>query len=160
DIAGKRWLEGLLRATRKTVLVISHDRELLSDACDTIVTLEGRGTWVHGASYATYAEAREHRQELMGNAVARWNEEERRLYRLMKLFKGGARYSPDWAKRANAMESRWRRFADEGPPPAPVVTQKVKIGLRGGDSARRVVDLRAVGVDGLTEPFSDEVHFG
>ena len=40
---------------KKTVLLISHDRELLTAACDTIVTLEGNGAWVHGESYATYA---------------------------------------------------------------------------------------------------------
>ena len=40
---------------------------LLSAACDTIVTLEGDGAWVHGGSYATYPEAREHRRQLMGD---------------------------------------------------------------------------------------------
>ena len=44
--------------SRKTVLLISHDRGLLSAASDTILTLEGDGCWVHGASYATYPEAR------------------------------------------------------------------------------------------------------
>ncbi len=42
DVPAKRELERSIRETRKTVLVISHDRELLSEACDTIVTLEGR----------------------------------------------------------------------------------------------------------------------
>ena len=62
DVPAKRALEERIRATRKTVLLISHDRELLRAACDAIVTLEGRGAWVHGGSYATYPEAREHRR--------------------------------------------------------------------------------------------------
>ena len=49
---------------------------------------------------------------------------------------------PDWAKRAKAMESRWKRFIADGPPPAPVADQHIKVRLRGGDSARRVLDLR------------------
>ncbi len=160
DIPAKRALERQLRESRKTVLVISHDRELLSAGCDTIVTLEGSGAWVHGESYATYLAARTRRQELMGDRVARWNAEERRLRDLVRIFKERARYSPDWAKRADAAESRWKRWVDEGPPPAPVVDQQIRPRLRGGDSARRVVDLRAVAIDGLVRPFSEEIHFG
>ena len=54
DVPAKRELEAMIHATRKTILVISHDRELLTAACDAIVTLEGSGAWVHGGSYATY----------------------------------------------------------------------------------------------------------
>jgi ATPase subunit of ABC transporter with duplicated ATPase domains len=32
--------------------------------------------------------------------------------------------------------------------------------LRGGDSARRVLDLRGLAIDGLVRPFSEEIHFG
>ena len=83
DIPGKRWLEETIKSARKTVLVISHDRELLSAACDSIVTLEGRGAWTHGGSYRGYPEAREHRQQLLADRVTRWKEEERRLFNLM-----------------------------------------------------------------------------
>ncbi len=160
DIPSKRWLEELMRSSRKTVIVISHDREVLSAACDMIVTLEGRGAWVHGGSYRTYPEARDHRQQLMGDRVQRWNEEERRLFRLMKTFKERARYSSDWAKKADAAETRWRRFADEGPPPAPVVDEQIRVRLRGGDSGRRAVVLEKVTLPGLVRTFSDEVHYG
>src|SRR5690606_168418 len=34
DVPGKRWLEEALRATHKTVLLVSHDRELLARAAD------------------------------------------------------------------------------------------------------------------------------
>jgi ATPase subunit of ABC transporter with duplicated ATPase domains len=160
DVRAKGDLERQLQASQKTVLVISHDRALLSAACDSIVTLEGNGAWVHGESYASYPAAREHRQQLLGDRLAQWNEEERRLKELVRIFKERARYSPVWAKRADAAETRWRRWVDEGPPPAPVVDHKIRPRLRGGDSARRVIDLRDVGIDGLVETFSDEIHFG
>jgi ATPase subunit of ABC transporter with duplicated ATPase domains len=160
DVPAKRALEERIRATRKTVLLISHDRELLRASCDAIVTLEGRGAWVHGGSYATYPEAREHRRRLMGDRVARWHEEEQRLRELVRTFKERARYSPDWAKRADAAESRWHRFADPGPPPAPVVDHPIRVRLRGADSARRVVDLRDVAIPGIVRRFSDEVRLG
>jgi ATPase subunit of ABC transporter with duplicated ATPase domains len=40
DVPAKRWLEEHLRASRKTVLLVSHDRELLARAADRIVTLD------------------------------------------------------------------------------------------------------------------------
>jgi len=160
DVPAKLSLERRVRASKKTILMISHDREVLSAAVGTIVTLEGNGAWVHGGSYATYAQAREDRQRRLGDAVKRWHEEERRLFRLMKTFKERARYAPDWAKRADAMESRWRRFRAGGPPPSPVADQAIAVRIRGGDSARVVLDLRSVGIAGLLTPFSEEVHFG
>jgi ATPase subunit of ABC transporter with duplicated ATPase domains len=126
----------------------------------TIVTLEGNGAWVHGGSYATYARAREDRQRRLGDAVKRWHQEERRLFHLMKTFKERARYAPDWAKRADAMESRWRRFRAGGPPPSPVTDQAIAVRIRGGDSARLVLDLRSVEIAGLLAPFSEEIRFG
>ncbi|MCW2571593.1 MAG: ATPase component of transporter with duplicated ATPase domain, partial [Frankiales bacterium] len=47
DVPGKQWLEQQLRLTSKTVLFVSHDRELLDQAADRIVTVEGGTAWVH-----------------------------------------------------------------------------------------------------------------
>jgi ATPase subunit of ABC transporter with duplicated ATPase domains len=160
DVPAKQALERLIAGSKKTVLLISHDREVLSEAVGAILTLEAGGAWLHGGSYASYPEARAERQRRLGDAVKRWKDEERRLRELVRTFKERARYAPDWAKRADAAESRWRRWADAGPPPAPVVDQHIKVRMRGSDSARRVLALRGTGIDGLVEPFSDEIHFG
>ena len=160
DVPAKLELEQRIRGSKKTVLMISHDRAVLSRAVNSIVTLEGNGAWVHGGSYASYPEAREERQRRLGDAVRRWHDEERRLFGLMKRLKERARYSSDWAKRADAAETRWRRFRDQGPPPAPVTDFAIKVRMRGGDSARRVLDLRSVGITELVSPFADEIHFG
>ena len=160
DVAAKRALERQIAGSKKTVLVISHDRELLSAAVSWILTIEGDGAWMHAGSYATYPEARADRQRKLGDAVKRWKDEERRLFALMKTFKERARYSDVWAKKADAAETRWRRFADGGPPPAPITDQQVRMRIRGADSARKALVLHHVGVDGLVAPFSDEVHLG
>jgi ATPase subunit of ABC transporter with duplicated ATPase domains len=160
DVPAKLALERRIRGSKKTVLMISHDREVLSGAVDSILTLEGNGAWLHGGPYPTYPRAREERQRRLGDAVKRWRDEERRLFTLMKTFKERAKYSSDWAKKADAAETRWRRFRDTGPPPAPVTDVPIIVRMRGGDSARRVLDLRSVGLAGLVSPFSDEIHFG
>jgi ATPase subunit of ABC transporter with duplicated ATPase domains len=160
DIPAKLELEQRIRSSKKTIVMISHDRAVLSAAVGAIVTLEGNGAWVHGDSYATYAHARGDRQRRLGDAVKRWHEEERRLFRLMKTFKERARYAPDWAKRADAMETRWNRFRAPGPPPAPVADQAIAVRIRGSDSARIVLDMRSLQVADLVSSFSDEIHFG
>ena len=40
DVPGKRWLEEQLRATQKTVLLVSHDRELLAQAATRIAAVD------------------------------------------------------------------------------------------------------------------------
>src|SRR5947209_2679760 len=141
-------------------VLFESDREVLAGAVSAIVTLEGSGAWWHGGSYATYPQARSDRQRRLGDAVKRWHEEERRLRELVRTFKERARYSDDWAKKANAAETRWRRFKDEGPPPSPVSDTTIAVRIRGGDAARRMLDLRGLGIEGLVRPFTDEVHFG
>ena len=39
DVPGKRWLETQLRGTQKTVLLVSHDRELLAEAATSIAAV-------------------------------------------------------------------------------------------------------------------------
>ncbi len=160
DIPTRVWLEDQLAASDKTILMVSHDRSLLERCANKIVVIEGSGCWVHGGSYATFPEAREQRQRLLGNALKRWNDEERRLHAHMKVMKTRAAQNFKNATKANAAETRWEKFVAAGPPPPPVNDQNIHVNLRGADSARRVLVLNDVSVADLFLPFSDEVHFG
>lgn len=160
DVPAKRALEAAITASSQTILLISHDRELLSHAPQRIITLEPGGAWVHHGTYATYGDARAARQEKLGDELARWQAEERRLYRYFKLLKERARYSDTFAKKADAAESRWRRFVSAGPPPAPVADQQVVVRLRGAGSGRRMLRVTDLAVEGLLAPVSVEVHHG
>jgi ATPase subunit of ABC transporter with duplicated ATPase domains len=160
DLPSKLELERRISASKKTVVLISHDRDLLGAATNAILTLEANGTWVHGGSYRTYPEARERRQQLLGDRLEQWKREERRLFQFYKIMKQRAAISDVNAKRADAAETRWNRFVELGPPPAPVSDQQIQVRIPGGDSARIVVNVRDVGIDGLVKPFEDEIHFG
>lgn len=157
DIAGKRWLEEQIRSTPKTVFFISHDRELLAAASDAVVTLEGFGAWTHPGSYRDYDEARRARHADLAAELARWNEEERRLFRNYKTMKQRAAVNDGNAARANAAESRWRRFVDAGPPPPPPPEREVRMRLRGARTGDRVLAVDGLEISGLTEPFDLEV---
>ena len=160
DIPTRLWLEQELIACRSTVLMVSHDRSLLERVATKIVVIEGSGSWVHGGSYADFGSAREKRQALLGDALKRWNDEERRLFHHMKIMKQRAAQNFKNATKANAAETRWERFVAAGPPPPPVADQHLYLNFRGADSARRVIRLGDLSVDDLFLPFSDEVFFG
>ncbi len=160
DLRAKLELEARIAASNKTIVLVSHDRDLLGAATNAILTLEANGTWMHDGSYRTYREARERRQELLGDRLEQWRREERRLFRFYKTMKQRAAISDVLANRADAAETRWRRFVDAGAPPAPVTDQQIQVRIRGAESARIVVALRDVAIDGLVSPFEDEIHFG
>ncbi|HEY5578204.1 MAG TPA: ATP-binding cassette domain-containing protein [Acidimicrobiia bacterium] len=160
DIPSKRWLEASLLGSKKTILMISHDRELLSRGVSKVVTIEGSGAWVHHGSFATYQDARETRNRRLGDALERWRKEERRLYLHFRLMKQRAAANDANASRADAAETRWRRFVDAGPPPSRPSETPVRMRLSGGDSGRMVLRCSGLELVGLTEPFALEVRFG
>ena len=160
DIPTRQWLEEQLRECQSTILMVSHDRTLLERCSTKIIAIEGSGCWVHGGSYATYPEARERRQELLGDHLKRWQEEERRLFHHMKIMKQRAAQNFKNATKANAAETRWEKFVAAGPPPPPVPDQQIYVRLRGADAARRVARLENVSIDGLFEPFTEEIYHG
>ena len=160
DIPTRGWLEDQIRACRSTILMVSHDRTMLERVATKIVVVEGSGCWVHGGSYVTFPEARAKRQELLGDDLKRWNDEERRLFQHMKIMKQRAAQNFKNATKANAAETRWEKFVAAGPPPPPAPNQQIYVRLRGADSARRVAKLESVSMGDLFLPFSDEVYHG
>jgi ATPase subunit of ABC transporter with duplicated ATPase domains len=160
DIPTRAWLEEEIRRCKSTILMVSHDRVLLERVATKIIAVEGSGCWVHGGSYTTFPEARQKRQELMGDDLKRWNDEERRLFHHMKMMKQRAAQNFKNATKANGAESRWEKFVKAGPPPPPVADQQIFVRFTGADSARRVVKFESVAVGDLFMPFSDEIHFG
>ena len=160
DVPGKRWLETALLASPKTVLFVSHDRELLSRAANRIVTVEAHGAWVHGGGWETYGEARQARRDRLDELHKRWDEEHERLRQLVITMRQQAKISPDMANRYHAMVTRFEKFVAEGPPPEKVVDQKVTMQLRGGRTGLRVLTCEQLELTGLMKPFDLEVFYG
>ena len=160
DVRGKTWLEEQLAATRKTVLYVSHDRELLARTATRVVTLEGRDTWVHGGGFASWPAAREARWEKLRDDLRRWDEEHERLRQLMFTLRQQAAISPDMANKYHAMQTRLARYEEAGPPPAPPRSDAVTMRLRGGRTGVRAIVCEQLAVTGLLEPFDLEVYYG
>jgi ATPase subunit of ABC transporter with duplicated ATPase domains len=164
DVPGKRWLEERLRQTRKTVLFVSHDRELLSRAAERIVSVEpspaGSDVWVHGGGFGTYHEARKERFARFEELKRRWDEEHARLKALVLRLRQQAAISPDMASRYRAMQTRFKKFEEAGPPPEPPREQEIRMRLRGGRTGVRALTCAGLELTGLMKPFDLEVFYG
>ncbi len=160
DVPGKRWLEGALAESSKTVLFVSHDRELLARSATRIVTIEAHGAWVHGAGWGTYAQARQARRDRLDELHKRWDEEKERLRKLVITLREQAKISPDMAARYSAMQTRYAKFLEAGPPPEQVVDQKVTMALKGGRTGVRALTCAGLELTGLMKPFDLEVFYG
>ena len=164
DVPAKRWLEEQLIASPKTVLFVSHDRELLGRVATRIATLEpgaaGSMLWVHPGRFETYHQARVDRFARLEELRKRWDEEHAKLKALVVMYRQKAAYNSDMAARLQAAETRLRRFVDAGPPEAVPVQQNVTMRLRGGRTAKRAVISSGLELTGLMEPFDLEIWYG
>ncbi|KRV48903.1 ABC transporter [Wenjunlia vitaminophila] len=160
DVPAKQWLEERLRATAKTVLLVSHDRQLLANATDRIVTVESRGVWVHGAGFTTYAQGRQDRIERLEERRRRWNEEHAKLKRLVHTLRQTATNNDAVASAYRAARTRLSRFEEAGPPERPPKRQNIRMRLRGGRTGKRAVVCTALGLTGLMHPFDTEIWYG
>jgi len=159
DVPGKLWLEEQLAATAKTVLLVSHDRELLANCAQRIITVEDRNVWVHGGGFATYAQARRDRNERLDELRRRWDEEHEKLKQLVRMYRQKASYNSDMASRLQAAVTRLRKFEDAGPPELAPREQNVKMRLRGGRTGKRAVICENLELTGLMHPFDLEVWY-
>jgi ATPase subunit of ABC transporter with duplicated ATPase domains len=159
DVPAKRWLEQQLAATPKTVLLVSHDRELLAACAQRIVTVEDTHVWVHGGGFSGYAKARADRTSRLEELRRRWDEEHEKLKELVRTYRQKAAYNSDMASRLQAAVTRLRRFEEEGPPEQAPRDQNVRMRLRGGRTGKRAVICENLSLTGTTGSFDAEIWF-
>jgi ATPase subunit of ABC transporter with duplicated ATPase domains len=160
DVPAKLWLEQQLVATPKTVLMVSHDRELLAGCAQRIITVEDGNVWTHGGGFATYAQARRDRIERLDELRRRWDEEHEKIKQLVMMYKQKASYNAAMASRYQAALTRLRRFEEAGPPEESPKEQNVRMRLRGGRTGKRAVICESLELTGLMQPFDLEVWYG
>ena len=160
DVPAKNWLEDQLKASTKTILLISHDRTLLTRAADRIITIEGGTAWVHGKGFGTYYEARQERHDRLGELLKRWEDEHQRLKDLVQTLHMQTKSSPAMAPKYRAMQSRLKRFEEAGAPQAPPPPQRLKMKLKGGRTAVRAIVCKDLQLTDLTKPFDMELFYG
>ena len=160
DVPGKRWLETRLRESAKSVLFVSHDRELLAQTADRVVAVEGGSAWTHPGGFASWHDARADRHERLLESRRRWDEEHEKLRELVLTLKQKATYNDGMASRYHAAQTRLRKFEEAGPPPLPPKDQSLRMNLRGGRTGKRAVMCEQLELENLTFPFDLEIWYG
>jgi ATPase subunit of ABC transporter with duplicated ATPase domains len=164
DVPGKIWLEERIRESTKTILFISHDRELLNNTATRIVTVElgsaGNRVWTHPGDFASYHEARTDRFARFEELRRRWDEEHAKIKALVLRLKIKAEYNDGMSSQYRAAQTRLRKFEEAGPPMEQPREQQVTMRLKGGRTGKRAVVCEALELTGLMKPFDLEVWYG
>ncbi|MGB0113837.1 MAG: ATP-binding cassette domain-containing protein [Ilumatobacteraceae bacterium] len=160
DVPAKRWLEQQLNETRKTVLYISHDRELLAATATKIVTIEAWGAWTHGGSFAGYADAKQREHDKRERDRSLYDDERIRLEEYVKVMRQRASISETFAPKLKAAETKLRHFIEKNERPPDVREQQIDVQLRGARTGKRAVICEQLEIAGLTDPFDLELWYG
>ncbi len=166
DVPGKIWLEARIRESPKTILYVSHDRELLDNTATRVVTVElgasgaGNSTWTHPGGFASYHEARKDRFLRFEEQRRRWDEEHAKIKALVLRLKVKSEYNDGMSSQYKAAQTRLRKFEEAGPPVEQPREQAVQMRLRGGRTGKRAVVCEALELTGLMSPFDLEVWYG
>ncbi|MDX3967240.1 MAG: ABC-F family ATP-binding cassette domain-containing protein [Bradyrhizobium sp.] len=104
DLEGTLWLEDHLAHYPRTVIVISHDRDLLESSVDQILHLERGKLTLYKGTYSSFEEQRAARELLDAKAVRRQEAERARLQAFVDRFKAKASKARQAQSRVKMLE--------------------------------------------------------
>ena len=118
DLEGTLWLEDHLANYPRTVIVISHDRDLLDTSVDQILHLDHGRLTLYKGSYSSFEEQRATREMLDAKHAKRQADERKRLQAFVDRFK---------AKASKAKQAQSRvKMLERMKPVTALVTQDVR----------------------------------
>lgn len=104
DLEGTLWLEDHLAHYPRTVIVISHDRDLLESSVDQILHLERGKLTLYKGTYSSFEEQRAARELLDAKQVKRQEAERARLQAFVDRFKAKASKARQAQSRVKMLE--------------------------------------------------------
>jgi ATP-binding cassette, subfamily F, member 3 len=118
DLEGTLWLEDHLANYPRTVIVISHDRDLLDTSIDQILHLDRGKLTLYRGTYSSFEEQRATKEMLDAKHAKRQAEERKRLQAFVDRFK---------AKASKARQAQSRvKMLERMKPVTALVTQDVR----------------------------------
>ena len=149
DADAKTWVVNFLKASPATILVVSHDIDLMDSAIDRVIALENAQIELYKGTYSQFLVQREEREELRARESANFGKEVARLERSKDNFrKANATHAKKRAALTQRIEVMTRQ---RGPEALAVKRRKIQVRfpppVRAGDIVLRV--------EGLTKGFED-----
>jgi ATP-binding cassette subfamily F protein 3 len=112
DLEGTLWLEAYLADYPHTVLIVSHDRDLLNRSVRSILHLNQGKLTLYSGGYDQFEEARRERQRLDLKLKKRQDDERRRIEAFIARFKAKASKASQAQSRIKAL-ARMQPIAEE-----------------------------------------------
>jgi len=141
DLEAQLWLTEHLKRYRHTLLMVSHDRDLLNDVCDHIVHIDQQKLVSYTGNYDTFERTRAERLE--NDAAQRAKNEARRKH--MQAFVDRFRAK---ASKARQAQSRLKMIEKLGPVAAVPVEEEIRFAFPAPDqlaSPIETIDQVSVG---------------
>ncbi|MGH1577077.1 ABC-F family ATP-binding cassette domain-containing protein [Planktotalea sp.] len=104
DLEGALWLEAYLVKYPYTVLIVSHDRELLNRSVGGILHLEDKGLIYYTGTYDMFAKQRAQKRALMASAAKKQEAKREHLQAFVDRFKAKASKAKQAQSRIKALE--------------------------------------------------------
>jgi ATP-binding cassette subfamily F protein 3 len=156
DLEGTLWLQDHLARYPRTVIIISHDRDLLDQAVDHILHLERGRLALYRGGYSAFERQREERQALDAKLAKKREAERRRIMAFVDRFRAKAtkaRQAQSRLKLLAKLEPQAALVADEARPieiPSPekdlsppiLALDGVSVGYAPGEPVLRRLTLR------------------
>jgi ATP-binding cassette subfamily F protein 3 len=103
DLEGALWLESYLKTYPHTVLIVSHDRDLLNRAVTAILHLDRGKLTFYSGGYDDFEEARREKQRLELKLKKQQDDERRRIQAFIDRFKAKATKAAQAQSRVKAL---------------------------------------------------------
>ncbi|ULR46579.1 ABC-F family ATP-binding cassette domain-containing protein [Rhizobium sp. K102] len=104
DLEGTMWLEDYIRRYPHTVIIISHDRDLLNNAVNSIVHLDQRKLTFYRGNYDQFERQKAEADELQTKAKAKNEAARKHLQSFIDRFKAKASKARQAQSRVKALE--------------------------------------------------------
>jgi ATPase subunit of ABC transporter with duplicated ATPase domains len=163
DVEAKSWVMEFLRKVKSTVLVVSHDIDLMDSAIDRVLALEAAQVEQYKGTYTEFLKQREERESLRARESSNFNKEIARLEKTMDKFRGANETHVQ--KRKMLLKRMEHMHKKRGPEVMTVKRRTMKVRfpepVRAGDRAVMVTDLaKAFGDDVIFAKVNFEIHRG
>ena len=103
DLEGVMWLENFLRSYPHTVILVSHDRDILNSSVDAILHLENRKLTLYSGGYDRFEDTRREQQRLQLKLRKKQDEMRRHMEAFVDRFRAQANKARQAQSRLKAL---------------------------------------------------------
>ncbi|MBO0903780.1 ABC-F family ATP-binding cassette domain-containing protein [Jiella sonneratiae] len=156
DLEGTLWLENFVQRYPYTVLVISHDRDVLNNAVSSIVHLDQKKLTFYRGDYDQFERQRAEKIELLNKQIAKQEDKRKHMEAFVERFRAKATKARQAQSRLKALEKMrplqavveesvtpFVFSAPEKQPASPIIAmEKVAVGYQPGQPILKHLDVR------------------